>query len=200
MKIPIVDFNGLKWSDLIGIQLYRDDGEYWEKWRHERLLLFWWQYGIDLLVEKHLFVLVCDWIICVLCCLLLLNFFPLHLLHIWGSNAARFARLLKTLLTAQGKNSWVQHTLCLCFYSSCSLSLCHSPPTVVFAPIVTTQQLALTPSDWWISCDGGGLCVRALSALKQLSFPIHIPSTAEEWAGAASAQDPKTKTILSVDV
>lgn len=102
---------------------------------------------------------------------------------------------------SSGKNSWVQHTLCLCFYSSRSLSLCHSPPTVVFAPIVTTQQPALAPSDWCISCEGGGLSARALSALKQISFPIHIPSTAEERAGAAPARrNPKAKNILSVDV
>lgn len=97
---------------------------------------------------------------------------------------------------SSGKNSWVQHTLCLCFYSSRSLSLCHSPPTVVFAPIVTTQQPALAPSDWCISCEGGGLSARALSALKQISFPIHIPSTAEERAGAAPARrNPKAKTF-----
>lgn len=99
---------------------------------------------------------------------------------------------------SSGKNSWVQHTLCLCFYSSRSLSLCHSPPTVVFAPIVTTQQPALAPSDWCISCEGGGLSARALSALKQISFPIHIPSTAEERAGAAPARrNPKAKTFYS---
>lgn len=103
-------------------------------------------------------------------------------------------QIAETLLTAQGKTAGFSIPSAFVFIPL-ALSLCHSPPTVVFAPIVTTQRPALTPADWWISCDGGGLSVRALSASKQLSFPIRIPSTAEERAGAASAQDPKTKTF-----
>lgn len=103
-----------------------------------------------------------------------------------------FWQIAETLLTAERKTAGFSIPSVFVFIPpslslSLSLYFSHSPPTVVFAPIVTTQQPALPSSDWWISCDGGGLSERDLSALKQLSLPIHISSTAKERAGAASA-------------
>lgn len=124
---------------------------------------------------------------CVLSCVP--QFFSLHLLRLWGTNALCFARLMKPCWEPREKQLGSAYPLSLFLFLSLFLSVffSHSPPTVVFAPIVTTQQPALTSSDWWISCDGGGLSERDLSASKQLSFPIHIPSSAGERAGAASA-------------
>lgn len=119
-----------------------------------------------------------------------------------------FWQIAETLLTAERKTAGFSIPSVFVFIPpslslSLSLYFSHSPPTVVFAPIVTTQQPALPSSDWWISCDGGGLSERDLSALKQLSLPIHISSTAKERAGAASAlaaTAAKAKSLLFVDV
>lgn len=99
-----------------------------------------------------------------------------------------------------GKNSWVQHTLRLCFYSSLFLS--RSPPTVVFAPIVTTQQPALASSDWWISCDGGGLSERFICFEAALISNPHLVYRrgASRSCLCASCNYCKSKKNLFVDV